>query len=248
MRPSLSRIVFTGLLATALAGHSHLMAQSAPITHPAARSVASKPLWTDLGKEQQEALGPLQQLWAGMSEPHKRKWLALSRNFDQLSVDEKIVLQGRMREWAALTPQQRTLARLNFADVKQLPQEQRRALWDAYQALSLEDKQKLASQQPKPLQSAAPAVRPTPAERLAVSRTTNSQKTLPRIDTEQLAPGTLLPVPTPSVQPTAAAPAEDPLADSATTESAPSGLPPEAEPSRQTGPTESGTNESGPAT
>lgn len=204
-------VLVGGLVFMALGTIHSAMAQTAAVTPQAstARTIMSKPFWQDLNKEQQDALEPLQQLWSNMSEPHKRKWLALSRNFHQLSADEKSVLQGRMREWAALTPQQRTLARLNFADVKQLPQDQRRALWDAYQALSPEDKQKLASQQPKPLQSAAPAVKPTPAEKLVLSPTASGQKALPRIDTEQVAPSTLLRLPTPVTAPTpGAAPAE----------------------------------------
>lgn len=211
MRLSLAPVVLAGLLVMALGQGRDLLAQTTPATTtaPTARPIVSKPLWQELGKEQQDALEPLHQLWDGMSEPHKRKWLALSRNFHQLSPNEKSVLQGRMREWAALTPQQRTLARLNFADVKQLPQDQKRALWDAYQALSPEDKQKLASQQPKPLQSAAPAVKPTPADKLVLPPSASSQKALPRIDTEQVAPGTLLRLPPPPAPAAASAgPAE----------------------------------------
>lgn len=205
VRLSLAPVALAGLMSIAPWLCCDVLAQTPPpgATPQTARPVVSKPLWQELSKEQQDALEPLHQLWGSMSEPHKRKWLALSRNFHQLSADEKSVLQGRMREWAALTPQQRTLARLNFADVKQLPQDQKRALWDAYQALSPEDKQKLASQQPKPLQSAAPAVKPTPAEKLVLPPSANSQKALPRIDTEQVAPGTLLRLPPPPA-PTAA--------------------------------------------
>ena len=221
MRLPHALVALTGLLIVCLWSAPAALAQtSPPAASPAApaRAVAAKPGWPDLGKEQQDALEPLLTLWPSMSEPHKRKWLALSRNFHQLSADEKAVLQGRMREWAALTPQQRTLARLNFADVKQLPQEQKRALWDAYQALSPEDKQKLANQQPKPLQSAAPAVRPTPAEKLVLPPSANSQKALPRIDTEQVAPGTLLRLPPPAPA-LSASPAEvEPTADAATSQ------------------------------
>ena len=224
MRLPHALVALAGSLILGLWSGNTVWAQSAP---PAANAAAptrsttpSKPVWQDLNKEQQEALEPLHPLWSGMSEPHKRKWLALSRNFHQLSADEKAVLQGRMREWAALTPQQRTLARLNFADTKQLPQDQKRALWDAYQALSPEDKQKLASQQPKPLQSAAPAVKPTPAEKRVLPPTASSQKALPRIDTEQLAPSTLLPLPAPTAAPalTASPNETEPAADAASTQ------------------------------
>ena len=130
-----------------------------------------------------------------MAEPHKRKWLALSQNFSQLSADEQSTLQSRMREWAALTPQQRTIARLNFAGVQQLPQEDKKAKWEAYQALSPEAKQKLAAQQAKPLTGAAPAVKPVAPVKLATPPAASANKTLPRIASDQAAPATLLPTP-----------------------------------------------------
>ncbi len=156
--------------------------------------ISLKPYWQDLTPTQQQALTPLSQLWPTMTQPHKRKWLAISQNFSQLSNEEKFIVQGRMREWAALSPQQRTLARLNFADVKQLPQDEKRTKWEAYQALSPEAKQKLATQQPAPTLGAAPAVKPVSSNKLAAPPISSSgNKPLPRIDSQQAAPTTLLP-------------------------------------------------------
>ena len=156
--------------------------------------VSTKPLWQDLTSAQQQALTPLAQFWPSMTEPHKRKWLAICQNFAQLSNDEKLIVQGRMREWAALSPQQRTLARLNFADAKQLTQEEKRSKWEAYQALSPEAKQKLATQQTMPAVGVAPAVKPVSSHKLATTPVTGSgNKPLPRIDSQQAAPTTLLP-------------------------------------------------------
>jgi hypothetical protein len=149
----------------------------------------------DLTDAQQQALAPLAKLWPTMTEPHKRKWLALSQNFAQLSSDEQIILQSRMREWAALSPQQRSAARLNFAGAQQLTQEDKKAKWEAYQALSPEAKQKLAAQQAKPLVGAAPAVKPVAPAKLATPPVPSGNKALPRIATDQVAPATLLPSP-----------------------------------------------------
>lgn len=157
-------------------------------------SVATKPTWKELTPEQQQALQPLAQLWPTLREPHKRKWIALSRNFAQRAPDEQAMLQGRMKEWAALTPQQRTFARLNYADVQKLSTDERRAKWEAYQALTQQDKQKLAQKQPKPMISAAPAIKPTPEQnRVMLPSSTTSNKTLARINTDAVAPATLLP-------------------------------------------------------
>ncbi len=172
-----------------------------------APSLPGRPLWSDLTEHQQQALAPLSEQWPTMNEPHKRKWLALSQNFAQLSTDEQNTLQSRMKEWAALSPQKRAVARLNFADAKKLPQEDKKAKWEAYQALSPEAKQKLAAQQARPTLGAAPVVKP-PSNKLVSPPPASGNKPLPRIDTQQLTPVTLLPA-TPS-----AAPATTPAASS----------------------------------
>ena len=190
-------------IAVLIAGHV-AWAQITPTTTAASTSSPSlpgRPLWIDLSESQQQALAPLSQSWHTMAEPHKRKWLALSQNFSQLSVDEQNTLQSRMREWAALSPQQRTVARLNFAGAQQLPQEDKKAKWEAYQALSPEAKQKLAAQQAKPLTGAAPAVKPVAPAKLATPPAASANKTLPRIASDQAAPATLLPTPVSTTAP-----------------------------------------------
>ncbi len=198
----LSRVITAKLAAllllsgTVLFDNAWVYAQtsSAPVAKTAP-SLPGRPLWMDLTESQQQALSPLSQLWPTMNEPHKRKWLAISQNFAQLSADEQNTLQSRMREWAALSPQQRTAARLNFAGAQQLPQEDKKAKWEAYQALSPEAKQKLAARQNQPVLGAAPAVKPVAATKLTTSPAASSNKTLPRIATDQVAPATLLPTP-----------------------------------------------------
>jgi hypothetical protein len=162
-------------------------------SHPPQKVINTKPEWQDLTAAQKQALSPLTQLWPTMTEPHKRKWLALSQNFAQLPDADKNTLQGRMREWAALSSQQRAQARLNFADAKQLPQDERRTKWEAYQALSAEEKQKLAAQKPIAKVGAALAPKPVSADKLAAPPTASGNKALPRIASDQAAPTTLLP-------------------------------------------------------
>lgn len=177
-------------------------AQTSPVAGTkTAPSLPGRPLWMDLAESQQQALAPLAQLWPTMTEPHKRKWLAVSQNFGQLSAEDQATVQGRMREWAALSPQQRTAARLNYADAKQLLQEDKKAKWEAYQALTPEAKQKLAAQQSQPIQGAAPAIKPVSAAKLTSSPVASANKPLPRIATDQAAPATLLPTPVSSSAP-----------------------------------------------
>lgn len=124
--------------------------------------------WQQLQPVQRQALAPLAERWDGLSDIQKRKWLALSRNFATMSPAEQGTLHSRMTEWAALSAKQRSVARLNYAKTQQLPADEKRAKWEAYQALSPEERRKLAAgTDRKPPPSAALAVKPAPAKRLA---------------------------------------------------------------------------------
>lgn len=204
----LPHVLFSVLLFQLTVGLGVLGTSTFAVAQPAAQatttpSLPGRPLWSDLTESQHQALGPLSELWHTMNEPHKRKWLALSQNFAQLSADEQATLQGRMREWAALSPQKRAAARLNFAGVQKLPQEDKKAKWEAYQALSPEAKQKLAAQQPPAVTGAALAVKQS-TNKLVTPPPATGNKPLPRIATGQLAPATLLPT---ALVPAASAPA-----------------------------------------
>lgn len=182
-------------------------AETTPVASPQ-KTPDTKPHWQELSASQKNALAPLAQLWPSMTEAHKRKWLALSHNFSQLSEPDQSTLQGRMREWAALSAQQRAQARLNFAGAQKLPQDERRMKWEAYQALSAEEKQKLAAQQPVVKAGTALASKPVSPEKLASPPSASTNKALPRIATDQAAPITLLPIAAVTPQSTAVPDAE----------------------------------------
>ena len=139
---------------------------------PTGKASVLGPEWSQLTPAQQQALAPLAPSWNnGMSEAHKRKWLEISKNYSRLTPEGQATLNSRMNEWIALSPQQRAQARLNFGKTKelskQLTPEEKKAKWEAYQALSPEEKQKLAaiaSPQPK---GAATAVKPVAPQKLA---------------------------------------------------------------------------------
>jgi hypothetical protein len=81
----------------------------------------------------------------------------MSNNFDNLSPREQATLHLRMADWAALSPQQRAQARLSFNETKTLGSDQKKSQWEAYQALSQDDRKKLAAQQTTKIQGAATA-------------------------------------------------------------------------------------------
>lgn len=120
---------------------------------------------------QQQSLNPLAASWNGISEAQKRKWLEVSKSYPNLPAADQAVMHSRMNEWVAMSPQQRAAARLNFAKTKelsnQLTADEKKAKWQTYQALSPEQKAKLAAKAtPKPA-GAATAVKPVAPQKLA---------------------------------------------------------------------------------
>ena len=165
-RASLSAILVACFAWPALSG-----AQSVnPPPRDASRSLSEQGVrWNDLKPAQQATLKPLERQWAAISPPQKQKWLELSSRFPKLTLPEQARVQERMVEWARLTPQQRGQARLNFEEAKQLPAQDRQARWNAYQALSPEQKQQLAAR-------AAPAAGPSETARKAGSHVPRTDK------------------------------------------------------------------------
>jgi hypothetical protein len=130
-------------------------------------AVESSPTWADLSLAQKKALLPLENLWPTLEVNRKRKWLAVAQNFVNMNEASQALAQERMREWAALSPLQRTQARLNFAQTKQLSGDEKLAKWEAYQALPESKKQALLEAAPKKPAGAAVAVKPVAANKLA---------------------------------------------------------------------------------
>lgn len=125
------------------------------------------PGWSELSPNQKIALAPLATTWPSLSPGHKSKWIALVQKYPEMSEADKARLNDRMVDWAALSPKDRELARLNFAQTKKLPTDSRVANWEAYQALPESKKQALLNAAPKKPVGAAVAVKPVHASKLA---------------------------------------------------------------------------------
>jgi hypothetical protein len=147
------------------------LAQTMPATALPAKALApavaiSTSTWPSLNQAQQLALAPLTVSWDSLSEGQKRKWLAIAANYPHLKQSEQEKLHSRMAEWAALSPKDREAARLNFAQSKSIAKSDRAANWEAYQALSPDERKKLADgAKAKPV-GAAVAVKPVAPEKL----------------------------------------------------------------------------------
>lgn len=159
--------------------------------------------WASLTPRQHDALKPLATHWVNLSDPQKRKWITLSANYPHMSVADQAKLHQHMVQWASLTPRQREQARLNFAETKQITPQQKNEKWQAYQALSAEDKQKLAkSAQPKP-PSTALAAQPVGSDKInRMPMTKSLTGGVPPASTPTLSKNTLLTKPKPPTPPT----------------------------------------------
>lgn len=140
---------------------------------PQHQAALSGPAWGELTPNQRKVLAPLAPGWESIEPVRKLKWLSVAQTYPKLPPEEQAKLQGRMAEWAALSPRQRTLARLNFAESKKVPASDRAADWDAYKALPPEDRQKFAAKAAvrqkgaalAPKQSSQDKVTPVPVTR-----------------------------------------------------------------------------------
>jgi hypothetical protein len=135
------------LAALTLSWLAIVLPQPAQAQQPASRVIPSlgQPLWKDLKAEQQQLLAPFADQWNTLPAEEKRAWVSLANRVPNMSQDERVKAQGRIVEWARLSPDQRRLARQNYRLAKSLPSEQRVAQWESYQTLTPEQQQVLRS-------------------------------------------------------------------------------------------------------
>jgi hypothetical protein len=142
------------------------LAASAPAPLPSAprlSALSSAPNWAGLTPAQRTILGPLEPDWPKMGEERRGKWLAIANRISSLPLEDQARLQERMHDWAKLNAKARIDARLSFLSAMQLDAEQRRAKWEAYQALPPEKRAELAERAAKKKASAAAASPPKPS-------------------------------------------------------------------------------------
>jgi hypothetical protein len=150
------------LAAASLASGPPVQAQS----HPAPQVVRvhqGSMGWNELSPARQQALAPLQADWKTMEPDRQKKWLVIADKFAGMDAGQQARAQGRMREWVALRPEQRRLARESFLQAKKLDPAQKNAKWERYQQLPDAEKQKLAEAAARKKRLAALPALPKPA-------------------------------------------------------------------------------------
>lgn len=100
--------------------------------------------WNTLSPSQRAALDPLRDDWTRLSPDQQQKWLAIANRFQTLPPAERERLQRRMDNWVQLSPGERDRARQNYQESRGYDGDDRRARWEAYQALPPEQRRELA--------------------------------------------------------------------------------------------------------
>lgn len=151
-----------------------------PVAKPVAPGLTAPPAWNGLTQSQQALLAPLARDWDGISPTQRSKWLSATPTLATLPAPELARVHDRMRDWARLSPSERVNARIGFQVAKQVDAEQRQAKWEAYQALTPEERQALGEKAVarRQAQAAAPA---HSAKRLATQTKSNIVPAAPKL-------------------------------------------------------------------
>ncbi len=144
-------LAFVAIVSVAIVGmgsyfawNTHVEAQAS--ARKSSKKKVTKPRWSDLTPIQREALAPLSNEWDQISTAGKKKWLVMGDRIALMQPEEKQRAQQRLRDWVKLTPEQRKVARANYALAKKkLPANEKIAQWERYQQLSEEQRKELAA-------------------------------------------------------------------------------------------------------
>jgi hypothetical protein len=153
-----------------------------------------------------------------MESAKKQKWLEISNRYATMKPDEQQRVHERMRNWAVeLTPEQRRVARENFATTKKIDPSKKSAQWEQYQALPEEEKKRLAAE--------AALMKKKQVANLPSSAQANMPKVAPIKSGPPAAKPALVPAGAAPVPASGTAPASAPSAAASATQAAPTVTP-----------------------
>lgn len=103
--------------------------------------------WDELPAATKSSLQPLQDAWQNLTAADRAKWLELSATYPSLPAAQQKRLHARMLQWVEMPSAQRNKAREAFLKSQsELATADRKAQWEAYQALSDAEKKRLSQQ------------------------------------------------------------------------------------------------------
>ncbi len=160
-------VIGLGIVASASLAGTSTGSPTAPVGTQTLVPALSQPNWEQLTPEQRAVLKPLASDWPAMESYRRKKWIGIAQRYSTMSADEKHRVDQRMKDWASLTPEQRSQARANYKSLKQVTPDHKENIkrkWEEYSQLPAEQREQLkaeAARKPtaKPLM---PLVRPLP--------------------------------------------------------------------------------------
>jgi len=155
---------------------------AAASNHANSPASAGRVAWAALSAPQKQALQPLQKDWSSLSPDRQQKWLEVAARMPIMTDEERERVRERMAEWARMTPAQRGQARLQFQEARQWTSEDRQARWEAYLALSDDERTALAGQAKRSGEAAS-----QPGGRLSAASMGQTKKNTVAAPTHQLA-------------------------------------------------------------
>ena len=196
-RMGLCAIVLITLANQATAGDAK--SEISPLATTAAPTLPpiTAPKWVDLIENERAILQPLAPVWDEMSTTRRRKWRSIVKNYGQLSPNDQAKIRERMAEWALLSTKERQVARLNFAQSKNVNPQELAIHWETYQSLSDADRKALSDRTPPVPTSAAISPKPISKEKLATIAVTRHSTDAQRATASAVQPidrKTLLPL------------------------------------------------------
>lgn len=155
--PRFPRCLIHCLLAVTLScgGYATGQTKGSPASQAVTPSNSGQTPWAALTPQQKRDLQPLKKEWQGLTADRQQKWLEVAARMPFMSDEERQRIRERMFEWARMSPSQRGQARLQFQEVRQWPSEDRQARWEAYLALTDDERTALAGQAQRASPSAA---------------------------------------------------------------------------------------------
>lgn len=127
----------------ALGGSAVAAADRAPVL---SASNSGDNEWQRLSAPDRTILAPLAPQWSSMSDDVQDKWISVARRYPSLSPDAQGRVRERMKQWSQTSSRERSEARLRFQNAREIPVQERQQKWQAYQALSPQQKAELARQ------------------------------------------------------------------------------------------------------
>jgi Protein of unknown function (DUF3106) len=97
---------------------------------------SAEPLWVDLSPANKTFLKPFEKSWYTLTAIERKSWVTLANKVPKLSPAEQKKAAAKVNEWAALTPEQRKLARANYRLAQNLNKDERTEQWQKYESMT----------------------------------------------------------------------------------------------------------------